>query len=207
LEFIDLKAEIREGNGKIAARALRKNDSLPAVVYGGKTDTVSISLSTYEFSELIRKNGSTGLFINLTVDGDSKPARTVLLKEIQMDTFKLKYLHADFQEVDLDSKISVVVPVETTGESLGVKEGGLLQVIRRELELLCRPADTPDSVVIDISSLEVGDSIHVEDLVLGEGIEIPHEVDFTVLTVIPPVTSKSDSDDEVEDDVEDEAEV
>ncbi len=203
MELIDLKAEIREGNGKIAARALRKNNSLPAVLYGGKTETLSISVNTQLLKEIIRKNGSSGLFINLEIDGDSKASRTVLLKDTQMNTFRTDYLHADFQEVDMETKIVVTVPVETTGESIGVKEGGFLQIIRRELDLLCRPGDTPDSILVDISALEVGDAVHVEDLVLPEGIEVPHEVDFTVITVIPPVTSGSDSDGEVEDDVED----
>ena len=203
MEFIDLKAEIRKGSGKIAARALRKTDSLPAVIYGAKTESFLVSVGTYDFSEIIRKNGSSGLFINLQISGDTKAARTVLLKELQMDTFKLKYLHADFQEIDMDTKISVMVPVETTGSSPGVEAGGLLQVIRRELELFCRPADTPDSVLIDVAALEVGDSIHVEDIVLGDDIDIPHEVDFTVITVVPPVASKDDSDEEVDDTIED----
>ncbi len=203
MEFIDLKAEIRKGSGKIAARALRKTNSLPAVIYGAKTESFLVSVGTYDFSEIIRKNGSSGLFINLQISGDTKAARTVLLKELQMDTFKLKYLHADFQEIDMDTKISVLVPVETTGSSPGVEAGGLLQVIRRELELFCRPADTPDSVLIDVAALEVGDSIHVEDIVLGDDIDIPHEVDFTVITVVPPVASKDDSDEEVDDTIED----
>ncbi len=203
MEFIDLKAEIRKGSGKIAARALRKTNSLPAVIYGAKTESFLVSVGTYDFSEIIRKNGSSGLFINLQISGDTKDARTVLLKELQMDTFKLKYLHADFQEVDMDTKISVMVPVETTGNSPGVESGGLLQVIRRELELFCRPADTPDSVLIDVAALEIGDSIHVEDIVLGDDVDIPHEVDFTIITVVPPVASKDDSDEEVDDTIED----
>ncbi|SLM29036.1 50S ribosomal protein L25 [Desulfamplus magnetovallimortis] len=202
MELIDLKAEIRKGSGKIAARALRKNKSVPAVLYGSKIEPQSIAVNTYEFSELIRKNGSSGLFINLNIAGDTKPSRTVLLKEVQMDTFRLNYLHADFQEIDMDEKVSVMVPVEPVGASPGVKAGGLLQVIRRELELWCRPADTPESVSVDVSSLNVGDAVHVEDIDLGSDIEIPHEVNFTVITVVPPVTSGSDSDEEVEEEEE-----
>ncbi|MBF0202149.1 MAG: 50S ribosomal protein L25 [Desulfamplus sp.] len=202
MELIDLKAEIRKSSGKIAARALRKSNSLPAVVYGGKNEPLSLSLNTYEFSEIIRKNGSSGIFINLRVNGDVKPLRTVILKEVQMDTFKINYLHADFHEIDMDDKVSIMVPVETAGESPGVKGGGLLQVIRRELELWCRPADVPESIVVDVSSLNVGDSVHVEDITVSDEIEIPHEVNFTVITVIPPTTSKSDTDEEIEDDIE-----
>lgn len=197
MELIDLKAEIREKSGKIAARALRKNRAIPAVVYGAKTEPISISVRNREFSEMIRKNGSSGLFINLNINDDNKPVRTVLLKDFQMDTFRLDYLHADFQEIDLDDKVSVVVPVETSGESPGVKGGGMLQIIRRELEVWCRPADVPDSIVVDVSSLEVGDAIHVEEIQVADGVDIPHEVNFTVITVVPPTTvSDEDAGDE-----------
>jgi large subunit ribosomal protein L25 len=169
------------------------------VVYGQNIEPISISMNTYEFSEIIRKNGSSGVFINLNINDDSKPSRTVLLKDVQMDTFRLNYLHADFQEVDMDNKVSVMVPVEPSGTAPGVKAGGLLQVIRRELELWCRPADTPDSVLVDVSALNIGDAIHVKDIDLGSEIEIPHEVNFTVITIVPPATGGSDSDKELED--------
>ncbi|MBF0230445.1 MAG: 50S ribosomal protein L25 [Desulfamplus sp.] len=191
MELIDLKAEIREGSGKTAARAVRKNNAIPAILYGPQTEPLLLSLSNYDFSEVIRKNGSTGLFINLAVLGDSKPARTVLLRDIQKDIFGLKYLHADFQEVDINVKISVMVPVETTGVAPGIKAGGLLQIIRRELELICRPIDVPEAVSIDVSNLEIGDAIHVKDIDLGENIQIPHEVNFTVITLVPPTTDRS----------------
>ncbi|MBF0203352.1 MAG: 50S ribosomal protein L25 [Desulfamplus sp.] len=190
MELIDLKAEIREGVGKTVSRALRKNDSIPAVLYGPDMKSVKLSVATYDFSEIIRKNGSTGLFLNLAVTGDSKPSRTVLLKDYQTDVFRLKYLHADFQEVDINVKVSVMVPVDTKGIAPGIKAGGLLQIIRRELELVCRPVDVPESVCIDVSGLEIGDAIHVKDIDLGADIHIPHEVNFTVITLVPPSGSK-----------------
>ncbi len=190
LELIDLKAELREGTGKSAAKYLRKNNSIPATLYGPKTEPVNISVNTYKLIEMIRLNGTTGVFINLDIDGNTK--RTAMLKDIQMDVFNISYLHADFQEVNLDTKITLTLPVEVSGDSLGVKEGGLLQLIRRELDITCKPVDAPDSIVIDISDLEIGDSVHVESINLGENIEIPHEVNFTVLTVIPPATSSEE---------------
>ncbi len=193
MELIDLKADIREGRGKTISRALRKNNSIPAILYGPETEPLLLSLENYEFSELVRKNGDTGLFLNLTVTGDTKSSRTVLLKDIQTDIFGLKYLHADFQEVDINAEVSVMVPVDTTGVAPGIKAGGLLQIIRRELELICRPVDVPETVCIDISNLNIGDSIHVKDIDLGEHIQIPHEVNFTVITLVPPSTSKASS--------------
>jgi len=191
LELIDLKAEIREGSGKTVSRAIRKNNAIPAILYGPATQPVLLSVGTYDFSEIIRKNGSTGLFMNLAVAGDAKPSRTVLLKDIQKDVFGLQYLHADFQEVDMNTKVSVMVPVEATGIAPGIKAGGLLQIIRRELELICRPIDVPEAVLVDVSKLNIGDAIHVKDIDLGENIHIPHEVNFTVITLVPPSTSKA----------------
>lgn len=199
MELIDLKAEIRQGVGKRVSRALRNNDSIPAILYGHATEPVLLSVGTYDFSEMIRKNGSSGLFLNLAVSGDSKPLRTVLLKDIQSDVFGLKYLHADFQEVDMDTKVSVMVPVETKGVAPGIKAGGLLQIIRRELELLCLPINVPESVCVDVSALNIGDAIHVKDIDLGEDIQIPHEVNFTVITLVPPST-KAAAGESVEDD-------
>ena len=187
MELIELNAKTREGKGKGPARKLRASGAIPAIVYGAKADPVQLSLDTMVFDRIIRENGSAGLFFDLSIDDAQK--KMVLLKDIQMDAFGLKYLHVDLQEVDMDHQVSVWVPVETTGVCAGVKEGGLLQIIRRELEVLCKPQDTPDSIVIDITNLEIGDAVHVADIDLGDAIEIPHEVNFTVVTIVPPTTS------------------
>ncbi|MCP4115474.1 MAG: 50S ribosomal protein L25 [Desulfobacteraceae bacterium] len=202
MELLDLKAEIRETKGKSAARHLRNNEAVPAVLYGPKTEPITLSLSTPDLTTLVRVNGSSGLFINLAIEGDAKPVRTVMLKELQMDIYGLKYLHVDFQEIDMDERITITVPVEARGESAGVKAGGLLQVIRRELDIICRPGDMPEVIEIDTTDLEVGDAIHVAEIDLGENIEIPHEVDFTVLTIVPPAGG---ADEEGEEELEEEA--
>lgn len=198
MELLDLKAEIRETKGKSAARHLRGNDAVPAVLYGAKTEPVLLSVATPDLITLIRLNGSSGLFIKLAIAGDVKPVRTVMLKELQTDTYGLKYLHVDFQEVDLDEKITIAVPVETTGESVGVKGGGILQVVRRELDIVCRPGDMPEAIVIDTTDLDMGDSVHISEIDLGEDIEIPHDVDFTVLTIVHPGGGAADEEEGLE---------
>jgi len=162
-------------------------------------EPVPVSVPTYAFSEIIRKNGTSGIFMKLVVEGDAKASRTVMLKDLQMDTFRLNYLHADFQEINLDNTITVTIPVETRGESKGEKEGGMVQVIRRELDVICRPADAPESIVIDITDLDIGDSVHVESIDLGADVEIPHEVNFTVLTMVPPTASEQEATEDDED--------
>ncbi|MCG8633903.1 MAG: 50S ribosomal protein L25/general stress protein Ctc [Desulfobacterales bacterium] len=197
MELIELNAKVREAKGKGAARKLRAAKAIPAIVYGANVEPVKLSVETATFDKIIRENGTTGLFFNLTVEGGQEKA--VMLKDIQMDAFGLQYMHIDFHEIDMDAKVLVTIPVETEGESAGVKEGGLLQIIRRELDILCKPKHTPDSIVIDISELNIGDAVHVEDINLGDDIEIPHEVNFTVITVVPPTADTAEVEEEDED--------
>ncbi|WP_022664438.1 50S ribosomal protein L25 [Desulfospira joergensenii] len=194
MELIELSAKTRENKGKGAARKLRNTNGIPAIMYGAKTDPVMLSLETVELDRIIRENGTSGLFFSLRIEGGSE--RIVMLKDLQMDTFGLKYLHADLQEIDMDTMVTVTVPVETEGVSAGVKEGGILQVIRRELDVLCKPANTPEAIVLDISELNIGDAIHVEDIDLGDDVEIPYEVNFTVITIIPPTASEEEETEE-----------
>ena len=205
MELIELNAKTRENSGKGACRQLRRENQFPAIAYGAKTEPVMLSLDTSNFVKIIRDHGTTGLFFNLKVDGGSGVERIVMLKDLQMDTFGLNYLHADLHEIDMDTMVRVVVPVETIGESKGVKEGGLLQIIRRELEVACKPADTPDSVQIDITELDVGDAVHVEDIDMGDAVEIPHDVNFTIITVVAPSVEEEEEEDEEFDEAEEAA--
>lgn len=195
MELIELNAKPREKSGKGAARKLRAAKAIPAIVYGAKIDPAMLSIQTTEFDKILRDHGSTGLFFNLKIEGAGKE-KVVMLKDVQMDVYGLNYLHIDLHEIDMDAKVTVTVPVETTGECRGVAEGGMLQIIRRELDVLCKPVDTPASVVIDITDLEVGDAVHVEDIDLGDAVEIPHEVNFTVITVVPPTASAGPDEEE-----------
>ena len=157
-----------------------------------------LALDTIEFDKIIRNHGSMGLFFNLKISG-ADAQKIVMLKDMHMDTFGQSYLHVDLQEIDMDKKITVSVQVEVIGKSIGVKEGGLLQIIRRELDVVCKPMDTPDTIQVDITDLEIGDAVHVNDIDLGENIHIPHDVNFTVITIVPPSTDakeRGEEDDE-----------
>jgi len=189
LELIDLKAQTRQDKGKSTAKSLRRNNAIPAVMYGAKIDPVLLTLDNSDFEKIIRDNGSTGLFFNVKVD-DGAIEKPAMLKEVQYDTYGLKYVHVDLHAIDMDSEVTVTVPVEPVGVSIGVKEGGLLQIIRRELDVFCKPSDTPDVIQIDISELDVGDSIHVDEIDLGENVQIPHDVNFTILTAIAPTVEE-----------------
>jgi large subunit ribosomal protein L25 len=202
LELIELNAKARETKGKGAARKLRASKAIPAIVYGAKKDPMMLSLGTVEFVKIIRDYGNTGLFFNLKIEGGIEKA--VMLKAMQMDAFGLNYLHVDLHEVNMDHTVSVTVPVETSGVCPGVKTGGgMIQIIRRDLEVICKPTDMPESIILDISELNIGDSIHVEDIDLGDAVEIPHEVNFTVITIVPPTAEDDEVSEEDEDLLED----
>lgn len=204
MELIELNAKARETKGKGAARKLRASKAIPAIVYGAKTDPMMLSLDTDEFVKIIRDHGNTGLFFNLKIEGGTEKA--VMLKAMQMDAFSLNYLHVDLHEVDMDQTVSVMVPVETSGVCPGVKTGGgMIQIIRRDLDVICKPSDMPESIVLDISELNIGDSIHVEDIDLGDAVEIPYEVNFTVITIVPPTADTDEVSEEDEDLLEEEA--
>jgi large subunit ribosomal protein L25 len=198
LDLIKLNATERNTRGKGAARRLRGKKMIPGVVYGPKMDPVMVSLDTSEFDKIVRDRGVSGLFLSLKIQGDAPQTKVVMLKELQMDPFGIEYRHADFQQIDMDTQVTVSVPVEILGTSKGVKDGGgMLQIIRRELEVVCKPGDTPERIEIDVTHLEIGDAIHVESIDLGEGVQIPHEVNFTVVTVVPPDAGEEE---EVEED-------
>jgi large subunit ribosomal protein L25 len=186
LEKIELQASVRKSVGNGPARVLRRAGQTPAVLYGRNTEPVLLSVNTKDL-ELILKQGSFGQFIlNLVIQNGKKVTRAAMIKELQTHPISGQLIHIDFYEIDMKRKIKVMIPVVTTGNSVGVEEGGMLNVVRRELEVFCLPGDIPESIEIDISELAMGDSIHLEDIPLGEDVEISSDVNFTVVTVLSP---------------------
>jgi large subunit ribosomal protein L25 len=120
----------------------------------------------------------------ITLKGEGAfSGKVVILKDMQVDPIRRDVKHADFQVIDLKKKVHVMVPVHPVGKSEGEKVGGSLQIIRHELEVFCLPSGIPGAIEVDVTSLNIGDVLHVEDLVLPAGVEVPHEVNFTVITV------------------------
>lgn len=179
---IELKAETRTTKGNSPARAMRRQGLVPAVIYGPHSAPGMLAVQASELETILNRGGLARSVVNLYIDGD-KAAKPVMIKELQTHPVSQSLLHVDFYEVSMDRKIHVNVPVITTGISVGVENGGLLQTVRRELEVFCLPNAIPDNITIDITSLDIGDAVHVEDIQLGGDIEIPHETNFTVLTV------------------------
>ena len=197
MELLELKAVTRTDTGKGQSRTLRREGRLPAVLYGPNTDPVMLSIDLGELED-ITKGGSAGqAILGISVDGAKEP-RTAMIKELQVSPLSRDYLHVDFYEVDMKKKINVMVPVATTGKCVGIEMGGMIQLIRRELEVLCMPGEIPESIEIDITELNIGDSIHVEDVKLEGDIEIPHDVDFTILTILSALMAEEEVEEEEE---------
>ncbi len=185
MELYDLKVNKRETKGKGAARELRRQGFIPAIFYGPDTEPLAISVDVSDLELVYKKSGSGQLLVNLDIPDLDKP-KSAMVKELQTHPVSNNFLHADFYEVAMDRKIKVMVPVTTTGKSVGVELGGILQVVRRELEILCLPLSIPEAIEVDVTELDVGDSVHVEEIPLSDEIEIIHDVNFTVITVVAP---------------------
>jgi len=176
-----LTAKIREANGKSAARKLRTDECIPAVVYG-LNDNVSLSINPKELSKLIEAKGRNVL-IKLKVEGDSAEDRNVVLKEFQTHPLKPGWVHIDFLEIDISKKIKVKVPILLVGVSPGEKQGGHVNHIIRALEIESLPNNIPEKFEVDMSGVELNQMIRVSDLNLGESVQILNDPNDIVVNV------------------------
>ncbi len=200
MELIELKTKTRTTTGKGSSRALRREKRIPAILYGSKTEPILLSLEQ-ALLERVFKTSSTHALIHLIIDDDASNKKTVMIKELQIHPVSRTFLHLDFYEIDMAKKVHVNVPVVTTGKSVGVELGGIIQIIRRELEILCLPSNIPAAIEIDISMLGIGDSIHVDAISLPEGVEIPENVNFTMITVLTPKVEEEPAEEEEEEEI------
>ena len=186
MEQIDLKAQVRKKTGKGPARTLRREGRIPAVLYGQKTESIMLSIDIREFEKIVKKANIGSLLLNLQIQNGKTLTRPAMIKELQTNPVTGAFIHIDFYEIDMQRKIRVSVPVVARGKSVGVENGGLLQIVRRELELFCLPTAIPRAIEVDVTNLEIGDAIHIEEITLPAEVELQEEADFTVVTVLAP---------------------
>jgi len=187
LELIELKTNTRTTTGNGPARRLRKEGQIPAVLYGSKAETVLLSINSHSLDMILKGGGAGQVLFNLVIHEDGKTRTSLaMIKELQIHPVSRNFLHVDFYEINMDQKIKFKVPVVTTGKSAGVELGGVLQIVRRDLEVQCLPLAVPESIVIDITNLDIGDSIHVGDISLEGEIEILEDDHYTVVTLLSP---------------------
>ena len=182
-QAVTLGAERRSQSGKSAARALRRDGKVPAVLYGHGRDTESIAVNATELEKALHGIAAESTVIELAVDGT--PSQ-VLIREIQRHPTRLHITHVDFYEIHAGETLTMGVPVKLIGNPKGVKDdGGILEQYLREVEIEVLPANIPEHVTLDVAALEIGDSLHVRDLVIPNA-EILEDMDATVCTVVPP---------------------
>ena len=205
-DTLNLPAETRERAGKGASRALRREGRVPAVVYGGKEEPLSIHVE----EKLLIKQLSSGHFLNSIVEIEvgGKKLRT-LPKDVAFHPVTDRPLHADFLRLSKNSTVHVNVPVIFANEeaSPGLKRGGVLNIVRHELELICDGNKIPEEIAIDVTGLDIGDSIHISNVTLSDGsTSAITDRDFTIATIIAPSGLRSEEGDNAKTDGEAEAE-
>lgn len=181
-EQVTLEAEKRSDTGKGPARQLRREGYVPAVVYGHGEESENLKVRVEDLEGVLGRISVDNTLVDLQVDGDTSP---VLIREVQRHPFRPDILHVDFFRIRADEKIRVEVPLRLTGKSVGVEEGGILQQSKHEIEVECLPGDIPEFFELDVSALDVGDSLHVGDLATG-GVTVLEELDLTLCSVVPP---------------------
>jgi large subunit ribosomal protein L25 len=183
-----LKVEVREGTGKGVARKLRAAGRIPGVLYGRAKDSVPLTLDPLVLERAIQKSeaGVNTLF-DLDMEGAEAGARVVLVKDLQREPGAGFLLHADLYEVDLTQTVEVEIPIHLIGTPTGVTlEGGIMDHAHRELRIECLPQAIPDELTLDVSALAIGDSLHVSDIALPEGVELRDDLDISVVIVAAP---------------------
>lgn len=184
---IKLAAQARTGLGRSAVTKLKMQGLVPAVVYGAKQEAEHIQLNAREIDNVLAHATGEHFLVELEVGGAAN--RLALVQEVQHHPVTRKVLHVDFHAVAADELLHAAIIVETTGESAGVKLGGLLEIQIHELEVECLPKDLPEVIRLDVSALNIGDAIHVRDVKLPEGVHARADGELTVLRIAPPTVS------------------
>lgn len=191
MEEITLDVQIRNQIGSRKVKSMRREDYVPAIVYGGKRkDPTPVKVSRRVYERVMRLHRGQSVVFHLNVlEGDKKLGDySAVVKEEQHDPVSDDVAHLDFHRISLLEEIEVKVPLVVKGEAVGVKrDGGSIDHAMWELDVVCLPRQIPEKIEIDVSALEVGDAIHVKDIVLPEGVRTKHDPDAILVSVVPPM--------------------
>lgn len=182
-ETVEIKAVQRNVVGK-ASRRLSAQGLVPAVLYGAGVDPTALAVDRHDFEMFLQHNGVAATIVHLSVNG-AKPVNAIV-KDMQSNSVKGSLTHVDFMAVKMNQPIKTVVPAHVTGESPGVKAGGVLTQTLHELHIEALPKDLPEHIDVDISDLDVGGSLHVSDMMVPPGITILDDAETIVCSVTPP---------------------
>ncbi len=187
MERIEIDAQYRAEKGKGFSRKCRKNGLIPAIFYGPKTDPISLTLDAAKVEKVLRILTHKNAIVDLRISGKGEMIKKVaILKDHQRNPITRSYMHADFYEIVLDKEITVSIAIHLSGKPVGIDEGGILNQIQREVEAKCLPLSIPDNFDIDVSGLEIGQSVRVEDIPSVEGVQVITEKNIVVAAVVAP---------------------
>lgn len=194
----NLKAVARERVGKGSARELRRNGQIPASIYGDKQPPVSIAIERKEVTKRIHAGGFMTNIITIETDGDKF---TVLPKDYQLDPVRDFVMHVDFLRVSKNTQVVVEIPVQFENEEtcVGIKRGGVLNIVRHTVEVNCPANSIPEALIADLATLDMGEGIHISNITLPDGVEPTiTDRDFTIATIAAPGGKQDDADDAAE---------
>jgi len=195
----ELEAKLRKETGTGPMRRIRAAGNVPGVLYGEGNDPVVLEFSFKDFYHVTHTRAGSNVILDLKIDGADRGECKAIVREIQYHPVRRDVLHVDFQEISMTKPVNVKIPVELIGDPLGVRtKGGVLELLQREVEVKCLPADIPESLTIEVTDLDVGNSLQVRDLRFEAG-EIIDDMDMTVVTIVAPtVVEEKPAEEEVE---------
>jgi large subunit ribosomal protein L25 len=185
MEAIELKACIRKESGKGPARRFRKEGLTPAVFYGRGQEAIPLSVNVTDLLKII-KTKRENIFIKLLIEGEKRLEKLTMIKELQIEPVSRRFQHADFYEIRMDHKLTVDIPLRFVGAPIGVENGGELQHLKRDVKVTCLPTALPDFIDVDVSGLDIGASIKIQDLQVPNGVEIldPGDVGVAIVAFV-----------------------
>jgi large subunit ribosomal protein L25 len=187
MQQVILQAQKRTKIGKGISRQLRIQKSIPGIIYGGDIEPISIQIGLKELHHILGSSSGGNVLINLEILNDQGVAKQpVIIKDLQSDPLSREFTHVDFYRISLDKELTTHIPVVTVGISVGVQEGGILEFSAREVTVKCLPTLIPDKIEVDITAMKVGNTIHISDLKVPEGVQLLEEPDGVVMTVVAP---------------------
>ncbi len=198
-----LQAEKRDVKGTTASKRLRREGTVPAIVYGSKQDNYAIQVDEKEFFDILRRQASASFLVNLEIAGAKEKHKLAFVQDIQKNALSGKLIHVDFRAVSEKENIHAVIPISLEGEAAGVKEGGLLEHLLHSLEIECLPADLPERVTCNVEDLDIGDSVRVGDIVFPEGVTPKMDAEVLVALVAKQRVEEEPTAEEAEGDAED----
>jgi large subunit ribosomal protein L25 len=194
MKAVSLNAFPRTLSRRGGAKKLRDSGRIPAVIYGRQQQSQNLEVTATELENLVHHSVSENLLVDLVVKDDARPKRLALVQEVQHHALSGKMLHIDFHEVAENEKVTIMVPVETTGEAVGVKTGGgVLEHVLFKIKVRALPKDLPEVITVDVSHLEIGQSIHLGDIKAPEGVEILGDKHISVIAVAEPITEAQEA--------------